>query len=258
MGVFSASVGRVTVLAALVVVLCGERAAPALAQSAADEGVAPPIVHFVPNFQRFWDNSKNWTTNYGPAYRDTVLQRSNFVPCTGQYALCFHSGPEPLPCKLGADGRFADCVCQSRTGVNFVLITAILNERVYQETIARCGPEGKLCVIPDTAPVCKAIHEGRFIPGADLISTYSPSLPPTLSEEPADSSDKKPKLTICPKGPYAGCMTAPCNSDQWGRTVCSCPVFYGPFQLVGRGAQCTLGSGLINSASYNPSRDTPP
>src|SRR5215831_2255697 len=67
--------------------------------------------HFVPNSQAFWDFSKNWTTNYGPAYRDTDLASTNFLPCTGQYALCFESGPEPLPCKLTADGRFANCKC---------------------------------------------------------------------------------------------------------------------------------------------------
>ena len=52
---------------------------------------------FVPNSQAFWDFSVNWTTNYGPAYRDTVETPSNFLACTGRFALCFHSGPEPLP-----------------------------------------------------------------------------------------------------------------------------------------------------------------
>ena|SRR5262249_15072997 len=28
--------------------------------------------HFVPNSQAFWDFSKNWTTDFGPAYRDTI------------------------------------------------------------------------------------------------------------------------------------------------------------------------------------------
>jgi hypothetical protein len=37
-----------------------------------------------------WDFSKNWTTNYGPAYRDVVVEaRFNFLVCTSQFALCF-------------------------------------------------------------------------------------------------------------------------------------------------------------------------
>jgi hypothetical protein len=57
---------------------------------------APSQSRFVPNSQEFWDSSMNWTTNYGPAYRDTVEARSNFLACSGQFALCFHSGAEPL------------------------------------------------------------------------------------------------------------------------------------------------------------------
>ncbi len=75
------------------------------AVTAANQAAAGPP--FVPNSQSFWDFSQNWTTNYGPAYRDTVLESTNFLECTGQFALCFHSGPEPLPCKLTKDGRFA-------------------------------------------------------------------------------------------------------------------------------------------------------
>lgn len=96
--------------------------------------------HFVPNSQAFWDFSKNWTTNYGPAYRDTDLAPTNFLPCTGQYALCFESGPEPLPCKLTPDGRFANCKCVVKTGINFVLMTAILNEKVYKRRSHSAGP----------------------------------------------------------------------------------------------------------------------
>ena len=122
--------------------------------------------HFVPNSQAFWDFSKNWTTNYGPAYRDTDLAPSNFVPCIGQYALCFESGPEPLPCKLSSDGRFANCKCVVKTGLNFVLITSILNENVYQETVAQCGADGAGCTVDtvgtNPAPVCKA-DAGRHI-----------------------------------------------------------------------------------------------
>ena len=48
---------------------------------AAEQAAAGPP--FVPNSQSFWDSSQNWTTNYGPAYRDTVLAPTNFLECTG-------------------------------------------------------------------------------------------------------------------------------------------------------------------------------
>jgi hypothetical protein len=221
----------------------------AFGQLATSETDGSRITHFVPNFQRFWDFSKNWTTNYGPAYRDTVLGGTNFLPCTGKYALCFHSGPEPMPCKLTPDGRFANCECPVRTGLNFVLITAILNERVYQETVAVCGADGSACAsTPDKAPVCEAIRRGALIPGADVISTYSPDVGPLDT----------PKLKICPKGPYAGCMTAPCRTTASGKAECSCPIFWGTFQLTNASAQCTLGDDLVWSASYDPRFDKLP
>jgi hypothetical protein len=208
--------------------------------------------HFVPNSQAFWDFSKNWTTNYGPAYRDVDLAPTNFLPCTGHYALCFESGPEPLPCELTPDGRFANCKCVVKTGLNFVLITSILNERVYQDTVGQCGTDGAGCTAVDSAPVCKAIQDGSLIPGADVISDWSPDVQGLLTE------GSPPQLTICDKGPYAGCMTAPCKLTPSGDAICSCPIFWGIFQLLGDGAQCSLSDDLVNSASYNPARDVLP
>ncbi len=216
--------------------------------------------HFVPNSQSFWDFSKNWTTNYGPAYRDTVLEPSNFLQCTGQFALCFHSGAEPLPCRLTEDGRFANCTCTVQDGTNFVLITAILNYPVYLDTIDpdACGPDGASCKnILDpgntqVAPVCEFLRNGRLIPGAQVISTYDPDSTNAIKDDipPAGTV-----LTNC-DGPFAGCMTAPCKLNKDGTTAqCLCPVFYGNFQLVGVGAQCALGGDLVPSASYNPARD---
>jgi hypothetical protein len=213
----------------------------------------PHITHFVPNSQEFWDFSQNWTTNYGPAYRDVDLAPSNFVPCSGQYALCFESGPDPLPCELSKDGRFADCKCEVKTGVNFVLITSILNADVYQQTVAQCGADGSKCTM-DTppAPVCAAIQNGTLIPGADVISDWSPDVQRLLTEGGA------PPLTVCDKAPYAGCMTAPCKMTGSNEAECSCPVFWGIYQIFGDGAQCNLSDGLINSASYDPVRDVLP
>jgi hypothetical protein len=52
---------------------------------------------------------------------------------------------KPLPCKLTADGRFANCACPVQTGLNFVLITAILNNKVYKDTVDVCGADGSAC-----------------------------------------------------------------------------------------------------------------
>jgi hypothetical protein len=217
--------------------------------------------HFVPNSQSFWDFSKNWTTNYGPAYRDTVLAPTNFLQCTGQFALCFHSGPEPLPCRLTEDGRFANCTCPVLDGPNFVLITAILNYPVYLDTIDpdACGADGASCKnILDpgnarVAPVCKFLPKGQLIPGAQVISTYDPDSTNAIKDTITNTSNP---LTFCPDGPFAGCMTAPCKLNKDGTTAqCLCPVFYGNFQLVGANAKCSLGGDLVPSASYNPARD---
>jgi hypothetical protein len=247
---------RTTGVFALVVIGLFVALPRADAQSADNGAGSASVVHFVPNSQKFWDFSKNWTTNYGPAYRDTLEQVSNFVPCTGQYALCFSSGPEPLPCKLRPDGRSADCKCTVESGRNYVLMTSILNYRVYQETVKVCGADGSACATtPDKAPVCRAIKEGRLIPGADVISTFSTSQASVLAQSHM-MAPNKPALTICPKAPYAGCMTAPCRMSG-GYAQCSCPVFWGIFQLAQANAQCTLADHLVWSASYDPTLDTP-
>jgi len=51
--------------------------------------------NLLPNSLGFWENSAHWTTNFGPAFRDTVEGVSYFLPCTAQFALCFHSGAAP-------------------------------------------------------------------------------------------------------------------------------------------------------------------
>jgi hypothetical protein len=242
-------------LAAVAVLLCAALPSPA----SASDWRYPWQIHFVPNSLAFWDFSKNWTTKDGPAYRDTVESPSNMVPCTGRYALCFESGPEPLPCELSKDGRFANCTCTIKEGINFVLITAILNYKVYRETIQVCGVDGSGCPAdqPDKAPVCEAIRKKKFIPGADLISTFGPDNQSSIATALADPSSAS-DLTVCPKGPYAGCMTAPCEKTKSGQAQCSCPVFWGVFQLHASGVQCTLDDDLVWSASYAPALDSTP
>src|ERR1700722_1808053 len=75
-----------------------------------------PFVHFVPNSHAFWSNPDNWTTDYGPAYANILVESTNFVPCRGgPYALCYYSGPsgppEDLSCTLTPDGLYANCNC---------------------------------------------------------------------------------------------------------------------------------------------------
>jgi hypothetical protein len=202
-------------------------------------------VHFLPNSFQFWDKPRTWPTSYGPAYADTALKSSNFLPCRGgPFALCYYSGPEPETCTLTEDGRFANCKCfEIPYGTYFVLINGILDYEVYLKTVRKCGQDGSNCQEINQAPVCEAINQNKFIPGADLISTFSFACVP---EEGIGQ-------TNCEQAPYAGCMTAPCyRTGEEGIVECSCPTFDGPYQVGQERAQCTLGSDLVWSAAFNP------
>jgi hypothetical protein len=211
------------------------------------------IVHFVPNSHAFWSDPANWTTTYGPAYADITLASTNFVPCRGgPYALCYYSGPssgaQDLSCKLTADGKYANCQCYDIPyGVYFVDINAILNHKVYEETVAQCGSDGSQCGTLNSAPVCQQVSQGTLMPGAKIYSTFSFDCVPTNGIGETD----------CSQAPYAGCMTAPCTkTSQSGIVQCSCPVFAGPYQVGQNDQACTLGDDLVWSAAYAPP-DTP-
>src|SRR6185312_10030659 len=108
-------------------------------------------------------------------------------------------------------------------------MTAILNYDVYKETVKVCGDDGSKCQTPDSAPVCKYLKNGKLIPGADIISDFDPD----FTGDIRDAIDAgTPPVTNC-DGAFAGCMTAPCALQPDGTAVCSCPVFYGRFQLSG-------------------------
>ena len=225
------------------------------------------------------------TTSLGPAYANIVEQSSNFLKCTPPkgrpftYALCYYSGPaQPtgnnpdnpaLPCKLSRDGKVANCTCYaiSNTGVSakapyLVDINAISNRYVYDQSTETCGKDGSDCPSTDPeAPVCEAINTNLLVPGADLISVYSP-----LYSNEYSSSD--PPVTQC-EGLYAGCMTAPCKKtgevDAQGNELvsCSCPVYKGPYQIGQANQNCDANSQTgvatakskgqyVWSASYNP------
>jgi hypothetical protein len=224
----------------------------------------PPAteVHFVPNTFRFWDDPRFATTTDPPkpAYADVITAPSNFLPCQGgPFALCYYSGPdgppasEDLGCRVSEDGRFADCRCyEIPYGPYYVLNTAILNYAIYLETVEACGLDGSACGAPNSAPVCDYINENRFIPGADLISTFSFDCVPT--DGLGSTSCSPPSAP-----PYAGCMTAPCQrTDEAGIVECSCPVFDGPYQVGQSEVSCDLGDDLVWSAAYNPAGPTFP
>ncbi|HVN77706.1 MAG TPA: hypothetical protein VMW38_01800 [Terriglobia bacterium] len=213
-------------------------------------------VHFVPNSFLFWDNSRHWTTSYGPAYANILLKKKNFLPCSGgPFALCYYSGPNPQSCTVTDDGRFANCDCfEIPYGAYFVDINAILNYGVYLKTVEKCGQDGRKCQETNQAPVCEAINRGQLIPGANLISAFSFDCVP---EEGIGQ-------TNCSRAPYAGCMTAPCyRTGEKGIVKCSCPIFDGPYQVGQFGAQCALGGNVVWSAAFNPNNEgktfpTPP
>lgn len=223
----------------------------------------PQEIHFVPNSFAFWDDPRFATTTNPPkpAYADVVTAPTNFLPCQGgPFALCYYSGPdgspasEDLSCRLTDDGRFANCRCyEIPYGPYFVLNTAILNYEVYLDTVEVCGLDGANCSgTPNMAPVCQRINENRFIPGADLISTFSFDCVPT---------DGLGFTNCAPPSapPYAGCMTAPCQrTDEPGIVECSCPVYDGPYQVGQSEVSCDLGDDLVWSAAYNPNGGTAP
>ena len=191
------------------------------------------------------------------AWADATVGPENFLACsldkTGPIALCYYSGVPGQPlltpgCTFTQDKKAASCECyQISKGQpkgarhSYILITSILNKRVYEATVARCGKDGSGCLnaanILDhdkpEAPVCDALRDKRLFRGADLISTFSPIL----------IGSKGITSFACPTDGgtgnlYAGCMTAPCKTT--GKTDpstglplvrCTCPTYDGPNQV---------------------------
>jgi len=200
------------------------------------------------------------TTKYGPPWADVVVHPANMVSCESKapIALCYYSGPQgTVPCNQDGLG-IANCTCyeiptasQGNKQPYLVDINAILNEEVYLQTIATCGPEGRGCkpIGSKEAPVCNAINNNTFIPGADLISTFSLYL----------EKDMPIHETNCPISDYAGCMTAPCKrtgeidpKTKLPLVQCGCPVYKGPYQVGTTTDQCELGGSYVWSAAYRP------
>jgi hypothetical protein len=232
------------------------------------------------------------TTDFGPAYANiftidvdpitgNTISNPNFLQCNPpssglfSYALCYYSGPDfptglsadnpALPCELSPDGKIANCTCYELSTDTlpsvvpyFVDINAISNLAVYNETVEVCSTDGSLCepTGKKVAPVCNVINANALVPGADLISVFSP----------VKTLDYFAGSTICHDDGayYAGCMTSPCyrtgeqDADGNDLVECRCPVYEGPFE-IGQGAQagntmldCQPPGNHVWSAAHNP------
>jgi hypothetical protein len=106
----------------------------------------PPAskLQFVPNHRWFWDDSKNWTTNFGPAYRDADIELTQLLPCYNQFALCFHSGPTPVSLYAFRGWTFGKLQVVSAS-LNFTLLTVALSHGPGRRTrIRRPSPKPAL------------------------------------------------------------------------------------------------------------------
>ncbi len=136
----------------------------------------------------------------------SVPQNMVFVPCEGDYALCYYA-----KCKLNDDGT-ADCGCQEFNGPSFVDVDNIIPSDVKEANKRSC-PYGLVsCPHMNEAPVCDYVNSG-------LTSTFSSGAPKFTFEG----------TQTCPSGPYANCMTAQCKRETaWDGSpvTCRCPVGY--------------------------------
>jgi hypothetical protein len=203
------------------------------------------------------NNCKTTDTQSPCAWADVTVASTNYLACklekTGPIALCYYSGAPGAPlytpsCEFSQEGNAAQCDCYKISKdkpdgatVSYVLINAILNKTVYDDTVASCGADGSECLnatnldaIPPVreAPVCTAIKHKTLMPGADYISDFSPILAAT----------KGLTSYTCPTSGnanvYAGCMTAPCRetgkidpSTKLPLLSCTCPTYNGPNQV---------------------------
>ncbi|MEM1182682.1 MAG: hypothetical protein AAGM22_30330 [Acidobacteriota bacterium] len=206
------------------------------------------------------------------AAKDAFTSTANFLRCeAGSYALCYYSGPSPLPCVPG-EGATGDCQCQvfeaSPEEPMYVEIGGILSECIYNETVAACGEDGSGCsnmcadkphgpgcqgTTPQStvAPACRYVASNTFNPSADYISTFS------FATVYAPGTDDAFKISSTSEnGQYAGCMTAPCtgssSSTSGTYTTCACPLWPpdggdAPYQY---GRACTEGETNPQSPGY--------
>lgn len=225
---------------------------------------------------------------------NTGIRSTNMLACSkAKYALCFFSGPptptgkdcpgpnctnQPLPCTVDRDNpKIADCTCKVFDSPYYVDINGILNLGVYYKTINVCGADGSHCFNLTNSEICSSSHpvpgclslkqapvcdyvlnqrradpSGSLWPNADLISTFGFQMEAThpLGSTPCPSAGSSRS-----KGPYAGCMTAPCTFGTARDTAqCKCPIYDGPYQVGQDNQTCAIppsgGTAYVWSASY--------
>lgn len=226
-------------------------------------------------------NTCKTTDSQSPcAWADVTMQSSNYLACkletTGPIALCYYSGVPGAPlytpsCVFSQDKNAAQCSCYeisknkpAGATYSYVLLNAILNKSVYDQTVAACGTDGSKCLnasnmtgnLPE-APVCFSIKNKTLVPGADLYSDFSPILAGTkgLSQYSCPTTGNG--------NLYAGCMTSPCKKT--GKTDpttglplvdCTCPTYNGPNQVgnpqISKGGYSCSPDPFVWSSAYTP------
>ena len=135
-----------------------------------------------------------------PATSTSIPQNMVFVPCKGEYALCYYA-----KCRLNDNGT-AECGCREFKGTSFVDVTQIIPPDVKEETKKECPYGLTSCPKINEAPVCDYVN-------TNLTSTFS------LGEPIFDFSGTQ----TCPSGKYANCMTAQCTrKEAWDGSPISC------------------------------------
>lgn len=187
-------------------------------------------------------NSTGKLPKYPPQY-DIATAYDQFLPCdTESYALCYYA---PCAAKRGSgkygpmpwekDPFTSTCLagCLPGKGHNYVLQTSILNPLVKAATDAACPHGSTSCNASNSAPVCKYVDDPK------KFYAKLPIVPDVLSTFGLDYFRKEQfgNGKICPIGPFAGCMTAPCWNEpivimnQTFPITCACPLVTAPFQL---------------------------
>ncbi|WP_417768137.1 hypothetical protein [Stappia sp.] len=220
-----------------------------------------------------------------PPWADDFASPTAFLACKGNpYALCYYSGPDQptprygnvaspaLPCTVsGNDAKAADCACYAITEkaigpaeYNYVLIHSILNPQVRRETVEQCGELGRNCLNMVNQQKCAVLGNDpscKPAPVCDYLGSIEKGTTQTLYPDQPETklistfsfvySFNHPfASTDCPQstGRYAGCMTAPCTTNDEGLTTCKCPIAEGPYQV---GQDLSQFSGLGCDISPN-------
>ena len=156
------------------------------------------------------------TESFGGIGLHSVPQNMVFVPCKGDYALCYYA-----KCKLNEDGT-SDCGCQEFSGTSFVDVNNIIPPDVKEAVRISC-PYGLIsCPRINESPVCDYVNQNNPY---GLISTFNSGNPKFKFEG----------TWPCPVGAYANCMTAQCKKETaWDGSpiTCRCPVQYGKHTIA--------------------------